>query len=173
VPRSPRTCATWPGGTSPRRGTSSRPSRRPDLASGALPRFSFVRPGSGYSEEPPEDIAEGDAWLGQLVQAVARSRYWKSTAIFLTYDEGGGFWDPVPPVSTGYGTRTPMVIVSPWARRGAYGQPSTTISILSFMQHYRVTAAGPDGSTGWTTVVVLPPHQRPSRATAGFSRTGM
>jgi phospholipase C len=60
------------------------------LAAGTLPRFSFVRPGFGYSEEPREDIAEGDAWLGQLVQAVARSRYWKSTAIFLTYDEGGG-----------------------------------------------------------------------------------
>ena len=107
-----------------------------DLSSGTLPRFSFVRPGFGYSEEPREDIAEGDAWLGQLVQAVARSRYWDSTAIFLTYDEGGGFWDPVPPpVTTGYGTRTPMVIVSPWARRGAYTRRTTNISILSFMQH--------------------------------------
>jgi phospholipase C len=196
-------------------------------------------------------------------------------------------------VTTGYGTRTPLVIVSPWARRGPYRRRSTNISILSFMQHlwgmaplnalnaqqndlasafdfrqrplprprppvapsatigfhrkslasevrvvhphrwlriyldaetrglslsagvsgpvsvslrgpkgvkhaasypaqtqmlggrpmirarfaapgyYRITAAGPDGSAGWTTVVVLPANQRPSPATAGYPRTGM
>jgi phospholipase C len=107
-----------------------------DLSSHQLPSFSFVRPGFGYSEEPREDISEGDAWLGQLVNAVAHSRYWKSTAIFITYDEGGGFWDPMAPtVASGYGTRTPMVIVSPWARRGVFHPVSTNASILSFMQH--------------------------------------
>ncbi len=107
-----------------------------DLARGHLPAFSFVRPGIGYSEEPREDIGQGDAWLGQLVSAVARSRYWGSTAIFITYDEGGGFWDHVaPPRARGYGTRVPLVIVSPWARRGSYWQRSTSMSVLSFMQH--------------------------------------
>jgi phospholipase C len=107
-----------------------------DLARGHLPAFSFVRPGIGYSEEPREDIGQGDAWLGQLVAAVARSRYWASTAIFVTYDEGGGFWDHVgPPVRLGYGTRIPLVIVSPWARPGVYRGQSSTISVLSFMQH--------------------------------------
>ncbi len=107
-----------------------------DLSSGQLPRFSFVRPGFGYSEEPREDISQGDVWLGQLVSAVARSRYWRSTAVFITYDEGGGFWDPVPPpVPSGYGTRTPFVIVSPWARHGVFRHLSTNVSILSFMQH--------------------------------------
>ena len=107
-----------------------------DLARGHLSAFSFVRPGIGYSEEPREDIGQGDAWLGQLVSAVARSRYWGSTAIFITYDEGGGFWDHVgPPRARGYGTRVPLVIVSPWARRGSYWQRSTSMSVLSFMQH--------------------------------------
>jgi phospholipase C len=107
-----------------------------DLRAGMLPRFAFVRPGFGYSEEPREDISEGDAWLGQLVSAVARSPDWKSTAIFITYDEGGGFWDPVAPtVASGYGTRTPFVIISPWVRRGSYRQVSTNVSILSFIQH--------------------------------------
>jgi phospholipase C len=106
-----------------------------DLATGQLPAFSFVRPGWGYSEEPREDVGEGDAWLGQLVSAVAHSRYWRSTAIFITYDEGGGFWDHVAPsVPSGYGTRTPMVIVSPWARRGLFQERTTNVSILSFMQ---------------------------------------
>ena len=107
-----------------------------DLSRGHLPRFSFIRPGFGYSEEPREDISEGDAWLGQLVNAVGHSRYWRSTALFITYDEGGGFWDPVPPpVASGYGTRTPFVIVSPWARQGVFQQRLTNVSILSFMQH--------------------------------------
>jgi phospholipase C len=106
-----------------------------DLSSGSLPSFSFVRPGVGYSTEPPEDISEGDAWVGQLVNAVAHSKYWDSTAIFVTYDESGGFWDNVAPaVSTGYGARTPMIIISPYARRGVYHQQSTNVSILSFMQ---------------------------------------
>ena len=106
-----------------------------DLASGSLPDFSFVRPGVGYSTEPSEDIGEGDAWVGQLVNAVAHSSYWKSSVIFITYDESGGFWDHVPPpVSTGYGARTPMMIVSPYARRGVFGQQTTNVSILSFMQ---------------------------------------
>jgi phospholipase C len=106
-----------------------------DLSSGSLPSFSFVRPGVGYSTEPPEDISEGDAWVGQLVNAVAHSKYWDSTAIFVTYDESGGFWDNMAPaVSTGYGARTPMIIISPYARRGVYHQQSTNVSILSFMQ---------------------------------------
>ena len=105
-----------------------------DISSGGLPEFSFVRPGVGYSTEAAEDIGQGDAWVGQLVNAVAHSKYWDSTAIFVTYDEGGGFWDHVAP-PTGYGTRTPTIIVSPYARPGVYHQQSTNVSILSFMQH--------------------------------------
>jgi phospholipase C len=109
-----------------------------DLASGNLPTFSLVRPDySYYSEEPPEDIEEGDAWLGQVMQAIATSPEWSSTAVFITYDESGGFWDHVaPPVETqyGYGPRTPMVIVSPYARHGVFSQQTTNVSILSFIQ---------------------------------------
>jgi phospholipase C len=106
-----------------------------DLASGALPDFSFVRPGVGYSTEPPEDIGQGDTWIGQLVNAVAHSKYWASTAIFVTYDESGGFWDHIAPAaSTGYGARTPMIIISPYARHGVYHPQTTNVSILSFMQ---------------------------------------
>jgi phospholipase C len=106
-----------------------------NLASGTLPDFSFVRPGADYSTEPPEDIRQGDTWIGQLVNAVAHSKYWASTAIFVTYDESGGFWDHVAPAaSTGYGARTPMIIISPFARHGVYHQQTTNVSILSFMQ---------------------------------------
>jgi phospholipase C len=106
-----------------------------DLASGVLPDFSFVRPGVDYTTEPPGDIGQGDTWIGQLVNAVAHSKYWASTAIFVTYDESGGFWDHVAPAaSTGYGARTPMIIISPYVRHGVYHQQTTNVSILSFMQ---------------------------------------
>jgi hypothetical protein len=88
-----------------------------------------------YSSEPPEDITEADAWVGQLVNAVAHSKYWGSTVIFVSYDESGGFWDHVAPATaTGYGARTPMIIISPYARHGIYRAPTTNVSILSFLQ---------------------------------------
>jgi phospholipase C len=119
-----------------RRGVATASRFYTDLAKGHLPDFSFVRPAPGYSEEPRADIGEGDLWLSQLVAAVAQSRYWRSTAIFVTYDEGGGFADHIPPPEKpGYGTRTPMVIVSPYARRGTFRSRCTNVSILSFMQH--------------------------------------
>ncbi|HTU72619.1 MAG TPA: alkaline phosphatase family protein, partial [Trebonia sp.] len=106
-----------------------------DLADGQLPDFSFVRPGVGYSTEPAEDVGEGDAWIGQLVNAVAQSKYWDSTAIFVTYDESGGFWDhQAPSYASGYGARTPMIIISPYARQGVFHQQTTNVSILKFMQ---------------------------------------
>jgi len=106
-----------------------------DIAHGALPDFSFIRPGVGYSGEPEEDLGNPDAWIGQLVNAVAHSQYWNSTAIFVSYDEGGGFWDHVAPTAaSGYGTRTPLTIISPYARPGVYHQQTTNVSILSFMQ---------------------------------------
>ena len=94
-----------------------------EAAEGTLPDFSFVRPGYGYSEESPEDTSLGDALLGQLVLAVMKGPDWPSTAIFVTYDEGGGFWDHVSPPQVdpaGYGTRTPMVVISPYTAGRAH-----------------------------------------------------
>jgi len=108
-----------------------------EAATGTLPNFSFVRPGYGYSEESPEDTSLGDAWLGQLVLAVMNGPDWPSTAIFVTYDEGGGFWDHISPPrvgASGYGTRTPMVIVSPYTAPQLISQTTTNLSVLSFMQ---------------------------------------
>jgi phospholipase C len=106
-----------------------------DIANGDLPDFSFIRPGVNYSGEAEEDLGNPDAWIGQLVSAVAHSQYWSSTAIFVSYDEGGGFWDhAAPSAASGYGTRTPLTIISPYARPGVYHHQTTNISILSFMQ---------------------------------------
>jgi len=107
-----------------------------DVENNQLPNFSFVVPTWLYSEHPPTDIQLGDAWVGQLVSLIEHSPEWRTTAIFITYDEGGGFWDHVPPPVAyrfGYGTRTPMVVISPWVRPGIYTKQTTTMSILALM----------------------------------------
>jgi len=108
-----------------------------EATDGTLPNFSFVRPGAGYSEESPEDTSLGDAWLGQLVLAVMKGPDWPSTVIFFTYDEGGGYWDHVPPPQVdvaGDGTRTPMVVISAYTTPQFITQTTTNLSVLSFMQ---------------------------------------
>ena len=90
-------------------------------ASGTLPSVSWVMPGVGYGEHPPDPIPPGQAWVTSVVNAVMKSPDWSTTAIFLTWDDWGGFYDHVtPPVvdQNGYGIRVPGMLISPWARRG-------------------------------------------------------
>ena len=71
----------------------------------------------------------GEDWLVKMVNAVMGSRYWHNTAVIVTYDEFGGFYDHVPPPHPdiyGYGPRLPLLIISPWAATN--GATSTTPS---------------------------------------------
>jgi phospholipase C len=82
---------------------------------------SWVVPDEVHSEHPPANIAVGEAWVTSLVNAVMRSRDWSSTAIFLAWDDWGGFYDSVAPPrvgGAGYGLRVPGLVISPYARRG-------------------------------------------------------
>jgi phospholipase C len=90
-------------------------------AAGTLPSVSWVMPGIGYGEHPPDPIGPGQAWVTSVVNAVMQSPDWRTTAIFLTWDDWGGFYDHVrPPVvdQNGYGIRVPGILISPWAREG-------------------------------------------------------
>jgi len=94
-----------------------------DVASGNLPPVAYVDPEAdlGISEHPPGNVVAGAAWTVQTVRAIQASSAWPSTAILLTWDESGGFYDHVPPPQVdewGYGFRVPMVIISPFAKRG-------------------------------------------------------
>jgi phospholipase C len=63
----------------------------------------------------------GSSWVASLVNAVGESKYWNSTAIFILWDSYGGWYDPEPPEyldEEGLGFRVPLVIVSPYAKRG-------------------------------------------------------
>src|SRR2546427_1538132 len=94
-----------------------------DVATGNLPQVAYVDPetDSRISEHPPGDVAVGTAWTVQTIRSIQASSTWGSTSILLTWDESGGFYDHVPPSQVdewGYGFRVPMIVVSPFAKRG-------------------------------------------------------
>jgi phospholipase C len=93
-----------------------------DVAGATLPEVSWVIGAPGGTEHPPQNVQLGqDSVADDIVNAVGRSPYWDSTAVFLTWDDFGGFYDHVaPPVvdAFGYGFRVPCIVVSPYARSG-------------------------------------------------------
>ena len=89
--------------------------------SGHLPEVSWVIPDQDHSDHPPANIEAGQAYVTQLIDDVMRSPEWKSTAIFLAWDDWGGFYDHVVPPKVdenGYGLRVPALVISPYARKG-------------------------------------------------------
>jgi phospholipase C len=92
-----------------------------EAADGSLPNVSWVTPDWADSNHPGAPIGQGQAWVTGLVNAVMKGPDWKSTAIFLAWDDWGGFYDHVePPVvdRNGYGLRVPGIVISPYARKG-------------------------------------------------------
>ena len=88
---------------------------------GNLPAVSWVTPADLDSEHPPESVHQGQAYVTSLINAVMKSPDWKSTAIFLAWDDWGGFYDGVTPPAidqNGYGLRVPSLVISPYAKEG-------------------------------------------------------
>ncbi|PZR68382.1 MAG: hypothetical protein DLM63_04225, partial [Solirubrobacterales bacterium] len=88
---------------------------------GTLPAVSWIDPNGKVSEHPPALVSAGQSYTTGLINAIMKSPDWKSTAIFLSWDDWGGFYDHVvPPVvdQNGYGLRVPAIVISPYARRG-------------------------------------------------------
>jgi phospholipase C len=110
-----------------------------DLLSATLPQVSFLITEGGIGEHPPENILIGQQKMAQVIKALMASRAWKTSVLFLTWDEGGGFFDHVAPPQVdayGLGFRVPMLIISPYARQGhVSGQLYEHSSILKFIEH--------------------------------------
>jgi hypothetical protein len=90
-------------------------------ARGHLPAVSWIVPSDDNSEHPPSSIAAGQSYVTSLVNSIMRSPDWPSTAIFLAWDDWGGFYDHVAPPAVdqnGYGLRVPGIVISPYARQG-------------------------------------------------------
>jgi phospholipase C len=93
----------------------------PDALNGRLPAVSWLTPPVGLSEHPPGSVCEGENWTVRAIDAVMNGPEWASTAIVLTWDDFGGFYDHVPPPHLdiyGLGPRVPTIVISPWARHG-------------------------------------------------------
>jgi phospholipase C len=87
---------------------------------GRLPSVSWVIPSGQVSEHPTASIKRGQAYVTSLINAIGRSPDWDSTAVFLAWDDWGGFYDNVRPPKidqNGYGFRVPGLVISPYARR--------------------------------------------------------
>jgi phospholipase C len=100
-------------------------------ADGTLPSVSWVMPTQGMGEHPPDDIRDGQAWVTQVVNAVMQGppEQWLRTAIFITWDDWGGFYDHVRPPrvdENGYGLRVPSLLISPWAKAGSIDHQTLT-----------------------------------------------
>jgi phospholipase C len=87
---------------------------------GTLPAVSWICPANKYSEHPPAAVSVGQAYVTGLINSIMQGPDWNSTAIFLTWDDWGGFYDHVVPPSVdenGYGIRVPGLVISPYARK--------------------------------------------------------
>lgn len=106
-----------------------------DAQAGALPSLSLVQPSRDNSQHNGASMLQGDNWIGSVVSAIEQGPDWKSTAIFITYDDCGCFYDHVAP-APGLSIRTPMVIVSPYARPTyTDSNVSSFASILAYIEH--------------------------------------
>ncbi len=92
-----------------------------DAQNGTLPQVSWVIPNFAQSEHPPAALNDGMNYVTTLVNAVMLGPQWNSTAIFIAWDDWGGFYDHVPPPMVdqfGLGIRVPGLVISPYARQG-------------------------------------------------------
>jgi len=94
-----------------------------DALAGNLPSVSWVMPVEDKGEHPPDSIEAGQSYVASIINSVMKGprEQWLRTAIFLTWDDWGGFYDHVkPPVvdENGWGLRVPSLIISPWAKQG-------------------------------------------------------
>jgi phospholipase C len=92
-----------------------------DLHGGNLPAVSWLTPPFPLSDHPPQSVCAGENWTVKVLNELMQSPEWASTAVVLTWDDFGGFYDHVAPPHVdmyGLGPRVPTIIMSPYSRPG-------------------------------------------------------
>jgi phospholipase C len=117
-----------------------------DISNHALPGVSWVIPTGLASDHAAYNDGSGPSWVAQVVNAIGNSSYWRNTAIFITWDDWGGWYDHVPPPEVlkdcsqwgcgyVYGFRVPLIVVSPYAKAGYISHVTHDFgSILKFVE---------------------------------------
>ena len=92
-----------------------------DAANGNLPTVSWIVTPGQVSEHAPASVCTGENWTVQMLNSLMNGPDWSSTAVFLTWDDFGGYYDHVPPQQIdgyGLGFRVPLLVISPYAKKG-------------------------------------------------------
>jgi phospholipase C len=109
-----------------------------DIANGNLASVSWVTPTKVASDHPDRTDGTGPSWVASVVNAIGQSQYWNTTAIFILWDDWGGWYDHVTPKiynSLELGFRVPLIVVSPYAKRGYVSHAQHEFgSILKFTE---------------------------------------
>ncbi|HUE50771.1 MAG TPA: alkaline phosphatase family protein [Terriglobales bacterium] len=109
-----------------------------DIANGSLAAVSWVIPTGKASDHASGNDGSGPSWVASVVNAIGTSQYWSNTAIFITWDDWGGWYDHVAPTiinSYEYGFRVPLIVVSPYAKSGYVSHVTHDFgSILKFIE---------------------------------------
>jgi len=117
-----------------------------DIANNNLPTVSWVIPSGQASDHPVSNNGTGPSWVASIVNAIGNSPYWANTAIIITWDDWGGWYDHVPPPQVRvdcsewgcgyiYGFRVPLIVISPYAKPGYISHVNHDFgSILKFIE---------------------------------------
>jgi phospholipase C len=109
-----------------------------DIAHGQLSAVTWIIPRGQSSDHPNDNNGSGPAWVAAIVNAIGKSPFWDNTAIFITWDDWGGWYDHVaPPIlnSYEYGFRVPLIVVSAYAKSSYVSHvPHHFGSILRFIE---------------------------------------
>jgi phospholipase C len=109
-----------------------------DAQNGTLPAVSWISTPSPVSEHPPASVCVGENWTVSLIQALASGPNWGDSVMFVTWDDWGGFYDHVPPEQIdvyGLGFRVPLLVVSPYAKKGFVDHTRAEFSsVLRFIE---------------------------------------
>ncbi|HEY6325123.1 MAG TPA: alkaline phosphatase family protein [Candidatus Cybelea sp.] len=91
-----------------------------DIKKGGLANVVWITPTAAASDHAGSTNGTGPSWVASIVNAIGKSQYWSSTAIFVVWDDWGGWYDPVPPAqynSYELGFRVPLLVISPYAKQ--------------------------------------------------------
>ena len=119
-----------------------------DIANGQLAQVTWIVPAYSYSDHAAGTGIRGPDWVTDIVNEIGASPFWDSTAIFITWDDWGGWYDPVAPPqidNMGFGFRVPLIIVSPYAKTGYVSH--NTHEFSSFLKYTEETFGLPSLGT--------------------------
>lgn len=109
-----------------------------DIGNGNLANITWITPAYGNSDHPGFQAAGGPAWVASVVNAIGKSPFWQSTAIFIMWDDPGGWFDPVKPPFKDYdglGFRVPLIAISAYAKQGYVTHVQyETSSVLKYIE---------------------------------------